>query len=254
MTSSERGAGFRKNIPSPQGDKNDKGNNAYTRFIPREELGGFAAWQPGSLGGGPPPQQNVQRPPEEPPPPQGDPAELIAVQLRAARQGGYQDGYRDGLVALDAFKQAFASQATAQIGALLTALDARLDDLQQEMARALAVAATQLARQIVRGELTAQPGLVARVADEAVEALLVSARHVTLRVHPDDHPLVAEGAADVLEARGARLVDDPAIHRGGVLIDSDIGVVDATVETRWLRATASVGCDAPWDTDLAGAA
>ena len=115
------------------------------------------------------------------------------------------------------------------------------------MARAIAVSATQLARQIVRGELKVQPELVAHVADEAIEALLMSARHVTLRVHPDDHPLVAEGAADVLEARGARLVDDPAISRGGVLIDSDIGVVDATVETRWLRATASVGCDAPWN-------
>ena len=59
---SDRGAPFRqKNIPSP----NDAARGAYARFIPREELNGFAAWQPGDLAGGPAPQANVQRAPDE---------------------------------------------------------------------------------------------------------------------------------------------------------------------------------------------
>ncbi len=240
MTSSERPGGF-KNIPSPNADR---GANAYARFIPREELGGFATWQPGALGGAPAPQPGVQR---DPPETKVDPAEVIAAQLRAARQSGYQDGYRDGLVALESFKQTFANQATTQIGALLQSLDTQLGGLQQQMARALAVAATQLARQVVRHELQADPRRVAKVADEAVEALLLSARHVTVRVHPDDHPLVAEGAAEVIAARGARLIEDAAITPGGVRVDSDIGVVDATIETRWRHAAAALGCEAAWD-------
>src|ERR1700760_4933668 len=87
-----------RNVDSP----NDTARN-YARFIPREELGGFAAWQPGNLAGGPAPQQNVQRPQEEAPP--VDVAAEIAAQVKVARQAAYQEGYRDGLAALENFKQ-----------------------------------------------------------------------------------------------------------------------------------------------------
>jgi hypothetical protein len=128
--------------------------------------------------------------------------------VRQARQSGYQDGYRDGLVALEGFKQSFAHQATLQVGQLVKSIGGQLDAMQQEMAEALAATALALARQIVRSELAARPESVAAVAQEALETLMLSARHITLRVHPDDQPLVAEGAGELLAARGARLVAD----------------------------------------------
>jgi flagellar assembly protein FliH len=230
-----------KNIASP----NDGARAAaYARFIPREELNSFAAWSPGALGGGPAPATGTPRSATDAP--QADPAEQHAAQLRAARQSGYQDGYRDGLVALEAFKQSFASQNTAQIGLLVQSLTLEMNGLQQDMARTLAVCATHLARQIVRTELSAEPARIAMVAHEALDTLLLSARHITLRVHPDDHALVAQGAAEVLAARGARLLSDVSMTRGGCLVESDIGVIDASIETRWRRAAASLGNDEPW--------
>ena len=232
--------------PKPANPPSDAAR-AYARFIPREELDGFAAWNPGDLAGGPAPQSNVHRAAGEAP--RVDVAAELAAQLRAARQAGYQDGYRDGLVALDGFKQSFAMQTTTQIGALLKSLGDELSGLQQDMARTLAVSATHLARRIVRAELESRPELVALVAQEAIDTLLLSARHITLRVHPDDHPLVAQGAADVLAARGARLLADASMTRGSVLVESDIGVIDATLEARWRRAAASLGSDEPWNAD-----
>ena len=222
----------------------DAARSAHARFIPREELNTFAAWNPGDIQGGPAAQTHMRRATDAAP--KVDIAEQLATQLRAARQSGYQDGYRDGLVALDGFKQSFAAQTTAQVGTLLQSLGAELGGLQQDMARTLAIAATHLARQIVRSELATRPDLVAAVAQEAIDTLLLSAQHITLRVHPDDHPLVALGAADVLAARGARLLADAAMARGGVLVESDIGVIDATLETRWRRVAASLGCDEGW--------
>ena len=227
----------------------DRRTASYARFIPREELGGVKAWNLGDLTGGPAPRTNVQRPREEAP--VVDVAAQIAEKMRATRQAGYQDGYRDGLVALDAFKQSFASQTTAQIGTLMQSLDTELSGLQQEMARALAVAATNLARQIVRSELSQRPELVTQVAQEAVDTLLLSARHITLRVHPDDQSYIARGAEEVIKARGARLLGDPTIARGGCVVESDIGVIDAALETRWRRAAASLGVDEAWNSDQA---
>ena len=170
-----------RQVPPPAGG--GKGASMYARFIPREELSSFAAWSPGSLSG----EEEAAAAAAEP---ALSPEEQQAEALRAARQGGYHDGYRDGIAALESFKQSFASQATAQVGALMKSYGDQMDLLQQAMASALADAATALARQVVRGELAAHPQQVAMVAREALETLLLSARHVTVRVHPDDQPLV----------------------------------------------------------------
>lgn len=225
MSSSSRP--FARPVPPPQGAP----ASVHARFIPREELQSFSAWSPGSLN----PREEAQK---APPPPSAE--EQRAAQ-QAARSSGYQDGYRDGLVALEGFKQSFAMQATSQVGALLASFDEQLAGLEHQMAEALARAATQLARQVVREELTTHPELVAGVAREAVASLLLSARHVTVQVHPDDLPLVAQGANDELERRGARLVANAALTRGGCIVESDVGAIDAEIESRWRRAAAALG-------------
>ena len=236
-----------RNVPPPSdGARRD----VYARFIPREELSSFAAWALGDVSGVPgpasPQASTAAAARAAEPGPRTDPAELLAQQLRAARQSGYQDGYRDGLVALEGFKQSFAAQTTAQVGALVAGLGEQLDAMQQEMASAVAATAAALARQVVRSELAARPDSVVAVAEQAIEALLLSARHIVLRVHPDDHALIARGAAETLAARGARLVADAQIGRGGCLLQSDIGLVDATIDERWRRAAAGLGSEAPW--------
>jgi flagellar assembly protein FliH len=238
-----------RNVPPPaEGSR----THPYARFIPREELSSFAAWALGDISTSGAANSPRRREADKAAP--VDPAELAAQQLRAARQSGYQDGYRDGLVALDGFKQSFAAQTTTQVGALVTAIGEQLDALQQDMAKCLAATATQLARRIVRGELTVRPECVAHVAEQAIETLLQSARHIVVRLHPDDHVLVEAGAAEAIAARGARLVADASISRGGCRIDSDIGSVDATIDERWRRAAAALGCDDGWSGEAPPAA
>ncbi|MBV9892431.1 MAG: flagellar biosynthesis protein [Rhizobacter sp.] len=235
-------------VPPPaEGARSSAPRDVYSRFIPREELSSFASWSFGDVSSAGAGASSAARVEPEPP---VDPAEQQANALHAARQAGYQEGYRDGLVALEGFKQSFASQTTAQVGALVRSVGEQLDALQQEIARAVAVTATALARQVLRSELRAQPEAVAAVAEQAIAALLPSARHVVLRVHPDDHALIAAHSADAIAARSARLVPDPQIARGGCRIESDIGLVDATIDERWRRAVAALDSDLPWNGDV----
>jgi len=76
--------------------------------------------------------------------------------------------------------------------------------------------------------------------------LLQSAKRIVLRLHPDDLALVTGAAADTIAARGTRLVGDATLARGGCLVESDIGLVDATIEERWRRAAAAIGSEEPW--------
>jgi len=200
----------------------------HSRFIPREEISAFAAWRPNAIGdsaaAGPATTQ-AQR---------GD-------EQQAAHQAGYQAGYRDGLVALESFKQTFALQTSAQLGQLATAFDQAFADLERQIAASVAHTATALARQVVRSELVARPDLIAQVASEAVNAVLLSARHIRIYVHPDDLALVQDGAGEALAARQARLLADPNLARGGCRVDSDLGSIDARIETRWAQGAATLG-------------
>ena len=48
-------------------------------------------------------------------------------------------------------------------------------------------------------------------------------------------------ADEAIAARGARLVPDAAVSRGGCIVESEVGVIDASVESRWRRATEAMG-------------
>lgn len=230
-----------RNVPAPDGAK---APNPYTRFIPREELGEVESWRPGSFSNagaaGTAPHATAAPPAAEP-----TVAEWHA-RVQAARQAGYQDGYRDGVAALENFKQQFAAQATAQVGTMLDAFDRQFAAMDERLAQSLARSAVQLAREVVRSELVTRPALVARVATDALAAVMLSAKHITVLVHPHDLPLIAEGAEETLAARGARLIADAAVERGGVRIESDVGRVDAGIAERWQQAAAGLAADVPW--------
>lgn len=224
----------------------------YSRFIPREELHSFSAWSLGSLAegeGGPvPPEPPAAPAPAPAPEPEPEPAlsEAHQAALHEARQAGYKDGYRDGLVALENFKQSYAAQITAQVGQIAQAFQAQLELLEQQLAGALAAVACDIARQVVRTELQTRPALVEAVAQEALSTLLHSARHVQVHVHPEDHALLVERGQLDLESRNARLVADASVTRGGCIVESDIGTVDAAIETRWRQALAALGQSGDW--------
>ena len=223
--------------------------NAYTRFIPREELGSFASWMPGSFGGGDAAKAaagSAAAAATPAPPSEADWLQRIDEARRQGAQEGYQSGYRDGLVALESFKQSFAAQTTAQLGALLRSMECEFEALQPQLAEAVARVAVELARQVLRSELATNPAVISGVAQQALAALVLSARHIQLQVHPLDLPLVREGAAEALAARGATVSANPALARGDCLVESDLGTLDARIATRWAQATANLAASSPW--------
>lgn len=253
-------------------------SSMYARFIPREELGSFSAWNPNVFGSdgqtqapqsAPAPAAKADgkaapapaakpsgkaTPPPRPTPRAAPPAaptpQEIAQQVQASRQAGYQDGYRDGLSALENFKQSFTAQMTQQLGhqfgSLIEQLQGRLEALEAQLAGRMAGVALDLAHQVVRSEISLRPELVVTVAEEALAALLTSARHICLRLHPDDQAVVAHSLKEGLHARNAKLIADPQVTRGGVIVESDIAIVDASVEARWRKASALLGSRDEW--------
>jgi flagellar assembly protein FliH len=296
--------------------------SSYTRFIPREELKGFAAWNPASLedpsankpapgespaGGGvhkapfavragvsdghtepghlqeaardkaggstskprptapdpaahqqakaATPKGQVPSAPDvgmaaEPAAAPAPPAVDVSALVKESRQAGYQDGYRDGLAALESYKQTQSAQMAAfmsdQVGALVSDLHQRLELLEAQLSGRIAGVSLELARQVVRSEIATRPELVVSVAEEALGTIMASARDVVLRLNPDDLALAHGTLEEQLKARGARVMGDPHVGQGGCVVESDIAVVDASVEARWARVAAAMGLQMDW--------
>ncbi|WP_396269940.1 FliH/SctL family protein [Ideonella sp.] len=235
-----------------ESDTTARPHNPYARFIPREELKGFAAWRPDSFGAPkvePEPEAPLE--PPEPPPPTTD--EWLA-RIEEARQAGYHNGYRDGLEALEAAKRQFAQQTSAEMASLVAAFQSDVAALEDRMAHAVLDTSLRLARQVVRSELALRPDAVAQVAREAVSAVLLTAQHLRLRMHPQDLALIESGAGDDLRARKVLLLADAALSRGGCVVETDMGEVDARVESRWQQAAGVFGLPLDWATPAPPAA
>lgn len=222
----------------------------YARFIPREELGSVAAWVPDSLD----PRKTAAA--AAPAPAPIDPAvaraarqaqlqQRFAEVFEQGRRQGQEDTTRtmreEARQALDVFRRLQAAEVGVPVAALLTQFQQGLDSVEQALARRLAGIAMQMARQVVRHELQTNAALVVDVTQEALAEVLLSARHITVKVHPTDFALVEQGCADAFEARGARLIADAHVERGGCLVESDLGAVDARLSTRWAGAVAAMG-------------
>lgn len=127
------------------------------------------------------------------------------------------------------------AEGRAEVAAtLLRATDARDRMLGELEAQAAAVAVLAAGR-IVGDELSAHPDRIASI----VRPLLVRvrrARQVTLRVHPDDRAALDASlpalTRDADLACAVAIETDPSLARGGCVVTSDAGVLDARLDVR----------------------
>ncbi len=161
-------------------------------------------------------------------------AELADVR-DLARNEGFEAGYAAGV-------EAARSDVTVAASALATGLEEARQRLQAD-ADLLEWQAVELAMQlsdkVLSAALDVQPELVLEVIKGGLRRLVERDR-VTVLVNPDDLELVrgalddvsaSLGGIDRLEAQGERRVG-----RGGAILRTPVGEIDATMETQMTRA------------------
>lgn len=127
--------------------------------------------------------------------------------------------------------------ALTELNALLLEARERREAALAEVERDVLRLAVRLAEKIIGREIQADP---ATLADIVSTALRSARQHETLvvRVHPADLPEVQSRRERIDPAGRARFLDfvpDPQVSRGGCVIQSESGVVDAQLDTQ-LRA------------------
>lgn len=149
-----------------------------------------------------------------------DEARRIVAEAEAARARLHSDaaeaGWREG---------------KARAAAALVRAAAERDRLLRDAAHEVADLALAVARKVLGRELE-RPGVVVELAGRALSEAR-GRRQIVLRVHPEDASEVraASSRLAVAVAGGPlELREDPAVPRGGAIVDTEDGRIDAGIE------------------------
>jgi flagellar assembly protein FliH len=162
---------------------------------------------------------------------QPDPAEHeahLAALERDAFAKGYAQGERAGVEAGNRRGDAMVRR----LGETLDELASLRQTLLQQSERQLVQLALALARRIVRREIAADEELLMALARVAIDKL-GEAGQATVRLHPEDFARAAARGAERWAAAHVTVVADPAVSRGGCLVESPFGFVDASIHAQF---------------------
>lgn len=155
------------------------------------------------------------------------PAELVQADAQQALEAeAYAQGQQAGACEL----QQVLVQEREQGQTQLVALAAALDDFYQRLELRMSEAAMAMVRKIV-GAASEQHTELIR---ESLRKVL--ARHnqpgelLTLHLHPDDYQRLVPDPA--VAPKNLRMLPDPEIQRGGCLLETKFGMIDARLDTQ----------------------
>lgn len=195
-------------------------------FIPKDRGSAYRPWQLKSLEGGGNKQAREQE----------DAERIKAINQQAYRQG-YDAGYAQGA--------ARAQSEAARLAQLIETVRHETTGLEQRIAEDLVRFALTLARAMVREALAVHPELVAAIVRESVAEVPPFSQGTRLRLHPEDAALLRTHLNQELDPEWL-VVEDPSILRGGCRVETSAGEIDATLQTRWQKLTASLAQNHEW--------
>jgi flagellar assembly protein FliH len=157
-------------------------------------------------------------------------AHLAALE-REAFAKGYAQGERAGIEAGGKRAEAMLRR----VAQTLTDLAGLRDTLIQQTERQMVQLAITIARRIVMREVSLDPELIAAMAHVALKKLGTSAP-ATIRLNPEDYTVVAHDG-ERWGGGQVNVVPDPAITRGGCLVESEFGRIDASIDRQFDEMT-----------------
>jgi len=157
-----------------------------------------------------------------------DPKERLARLEKEAYEKGFEQGQKDGM----ALEQRQMEERGKQLSALIDALGRLREQIYAETEGELIKLSLAIAKKIIRSEIRAGNHVIEETIRSAMKPL-VDRSHVRVRISPADMEevtrLVPELAAGAQAGR-LQIVEDSAIERGGCILETGFGSVNAGIE------------------------
>lgn len=154
-------------------------------------------------------------------------ARLAALE-REAFTKGYAQGERAGMEAGGKRAEAMLRRVAHTLDELATLRDTMVRQTEQQLVRL----ALTLARRVVHREIAQDPEIIAAIAHVALDKLGPSGP-ATIRLHPEDYAVVVGSRPEAWADTQVSVVPDPNLARGGCLVESEFGQIDASADAQF---------------------
>lgn len=156
-------------------------------------------------------------------------------QETASYAEGYEAGFRQGLQTVLANEQARIAAFEADLRALTRRIESAVELWFQKAEQSLTRVAKEAARRIVCEEIHLHPEVIEAIVRDALRHA-GEATKVRVRVNPFDLPTLEQKRDDLLAAcanlQGIEIVGDEGLSRGSTIVETEGGLIDATVESK----------------------
>jgi len=152
---------------------------------------------------------------------------LSKIEMEAYEKG-FQQGQKDGLV----MGKKRLEETARRLEALIKSLSQLKKEVYRNSERELVELATEIARKILLKELELDDTAILRTVRRAI-SFLNDRSNVRIRLNPSDMNKVAEVLSEIRadkKIEDVELVEDSAVERGGCILESGFGLVNATIE------------------------
>ncbi len=170
-------------------------------------------------------------------------ATSLDQQLKDEFKAGFDEGRRYTEKFLREDLAATLAAERKNILTLVQSISAEFDRLRHSAELAVVKMALAIAERVVKREVSLDEGLVLRQIHEATKRV-VGVERIKLRVNPKDEEYVRDHRPGILTSTDAvrELVieGDETIERGGCILESDSGNVDALIATQMERIEAAM--------------
>ncbi|MGC8594364.1 MAG: FliH/SctL family protein [Candidatus Kryptoniota bacterium] len=169
-----------------------------------------------------------------------DQCESLEQRLTHSYEEGYRAGFLDGknqaINELDQSFQIELDKASEQLSSVVRQFSAEVEKFYNEFDVAIVKLAISIARRIVVRELEIDEGAVLARTKEAIRKV-IGVEKIKIHVNPSDEEYVRRHRSDLLShadsVREIVIESDNKVERGGCIIESDLGNIDARLSTQF---------------------
>jgi flagellar assembly protein FliH len=149
---------------------------------------------------------------------------------KEAFEKGYAQGEKDGL---ELGKRRIETTAQ-QLLHVLREIAGQRDGLYRAFEKEMLQLTFSIARKVIHHEVMMREEIISGVLREAFRQV-ADRRKVTVHVHPIDHHYLMTHPDHIPFAsgeEGIKVIEDPSVTRGGCLLETSLGAIDATLESQ----------------------
>lgn len=158
----------------------------------------------------------------------------VGSRIESIEREAYEKGFVAGEKAGFEFGLQKASALFGGLSGLLDEIASFKESLHKSSEKEMAALAMAIAKKVVQRELEIKNDSVLDSVRAALRAV-VAGGEITIKVNPKDHDLLLQYRGELARygdgVKGVKIESDESVSKGGCIIDTNFGEIDATIES-----------------------